>query len=467
VCDGAWCAKCYKQDALDKFPVLYASDLEDALMDPGEFAEDLDPTRFKQARNGDHLMCPFQCDDCCFENILGRGPTECNSDKTLQITIRRAILDSFWAREPSTVAKNLGEGVRFLRESRALGIEDPYPPRGPFAVDDDFGMRTAVAMLRRSLDPGRNAATIQHGTARKVRSHVSNFVHTTPQGVGPTLISTGDRTGFYTSNSPTNSMWFNRFNGGCHRRMGDIWIPDVSLTIDELLACQEVLEAEWCDGVGDADRMMELALTGTMLTCGFSAGLRGEEVPLMDIGAIRKYWEEARMHPRKPHIPIVLAGRFKQRTGVKLYFQPLCKVSKSGIQNCRWLKRALGLYAEQGITEGPMFRTKSKQGVMKRAKVSDLDTLFHDVLISVQHHKPDVIDPAIDVKDVFGIRRSVRRGVTARAGNVGIPDDVIKANNNWHKHIHSKGMVAGMTMIERYADAKASVEKLLKFSEGL
>jgi hypothetical protein len=30
--------------------------------------------RFKSGRNGDHLLCPFQCDLCHFRNIQGRDP---------------------------------------------------------------------------------------------------------------------------------------------------------------------------------------------------------------------------------------------------------------------------------------------------------------------------------------------------------------------------------------------------------
>jgi hypothetical protein len=62
-CNGAWHGACYKQDPKDPFMVLRAWDLEDSIMGPEELEED-DPDRFKCARNGDHLMCPFKCDLC-------------------------------------------------------------------------------------------------------------------------------------------------------------------------------------------------------------------------------------------------------------------------------------------------------------------------------------------------------------------------------------------------------------------
>jgi hypothetical protein len=48
--------------------VLQACDLEESLLGPEELEEE-DPNRFRTARDGDHLMCPFQCDDCHFYNI--------------------------------------------------------------------------------------------------------------------------------------------------------------------------------------------------------------------------------------------------------------------------------------------------------------------------------------------------------------------------------------------------------------
>ena len=59
-CRGAWCAQCYKQHDEDNFPVLLASDLNDLIAE--EELEVEEKERFKVARDGDHLMTPFQCD---------------------------------------------------------------------------------------------------------------------------------------------------------------------------------------------------------------------------------------------------------------------------------------------------------------------------------------------------------------------------------------------------------------------
>jgi hypothetical protein len=81
-CVEAWHAQCYQQHLKDDFPVLVATDLEEALVND-EAMEDEASMRFREARDGDHLMCPFQCDDCQFWNRFKRDPIKENVFDTL------------------------------------------------------------------------------------------------------------------------------------------------------------------------------------------------------------------------------------------------------------------------------------------------------------------------------------------------------------------------------------------------
>jgi hypothetical protein len=85
--------------------------------------------RFKVERNGDHLMCLFQCDLCHFRNIQERDPGFGNRiDILLLQCIRRASLDAFWSREPSTARAN-ALGARRLEEiGDTLGMRSVCPP---------------------------------------------------------------------------------------------------------------------------------------------------------------------------------------------------------------------------------------------------------------------------------------------------------------------------------------------------
>lgn len=136
-----------------------------------------------------------------------------------------------------------------------------------------------------------------------------------------------------------------------------------------------------------------MALTGAMLVSGFAGGLRGEELlPQIDVGFMIKHWSEGEDHPRhQKHVPLVLVGRFKNLVGEKLFFQPLAETTDSGIQIKAWLKRALGCYEKAKVFTGPMFRTVTKKGAIKKATIGDLDILFHDILRQVQTRFPAIL----------------------------------------------------------------------------
>lgn len=449
------------------FPRLLPADLEDGILTSEELEEDREEGRFDTARPGDHLMCPFQCDECQFQNVYGTCSDPLNQQDALALTcIRRANLDALWARESGTVVHNWREFKRFVHEAHVLGISDPYPKRGPWPVSDIQGMKVAMIFLQRSQCKGRNTATVQFNTVRKVRSHVANFYHTLPGGMGPSFI-TGDNTFSAQSFSPTNSLWFRRFMTGAHKRMGDVWRPDRPLTIHEALAAQSLLESDWERSNGDSVTRLSIALTAVIVVLGFGAALRGEELIRIEIGPIRRYWNEALSHPETPHVPLVLAGRFKQQVGERLFIQPMALESKSGLRFRIWLQRAIATWELRGITTGPMFQKQAEQGRRARVRMGDLDPLFHLVLRRVQTVRTDLLPSNLDIEEEYSVSRSIRRGATSQALNVKIPAEVIEANNRWKQRERARGLTPALSMLQRYADAKASIPLLVRFSRDL
>jgi hypothetical protein len=192
---------------------------EDRLMSGWKIKES-DRKRYSEARDGDDLLVPFECDYCVFIKITGRVEKGINdpADAYLMACIRRVILDAFWSRARSTVASN----TRLMREmillSASLGFDPPVESPGPLPGFDHCGYKVAILMAAKSTRAGRHSEShVQWDTIRKYRSAISNQ-------------SRASRISNFTSWSMTDykgtgydrlteescgSLWFHRFSTGC------------------------------------------------------------------------------------------------------------------------------------------------------------------------------------------------------------------------------------------------------------
>eukprot|EP00536_Pseudo-nitzschia_multiseries_P008911 jgi/Psemu1/21779/gm1.21779_g len=124
-------------DPGDQFPILLPCDLDNCLIDDNKRMSDEDTQRFKNPRDGDHLMTPFQC-----------------ASSKLPLT-------------PSGVRKGpqrqgTGEATRYFDYHAQLGTEvSCLPPQGPTPQEDSCDMKVACAMLLRSREPDRNTQCAQ------------------------------------------------------------------------------------------------------------------------------------------------------------------------------------------------------------------------------------------------------------------------------------------------------------------
>jgi hypothetical protein len=208
-----------------------------------------------------------------------------------------------------------------------------------------------------SLGKGQNANTLQYETVRKVRSFFLNYAQACVGGMGAPFTS-DDGSGGRVSNSPTNNLWFQRFTQGCHRRMGNLWLPNRAVSRHELIACFEILEERWelfeKDLIG---RDMVLS-TACILIAGYHGDLRGEEINRVYAGGMLYYWKEA-TEGKDVHIPLMLSGRFKKEVGEKYFCQPLAPVHDSGRNLIVWFQRKLTLLMQQSLCKGPMFKSST------------------------------------------------------------------------------------------------------------
>ena len=357
-----------------------------------------------------------------------------------------------------------------MRILKDLRIENPCPnnPRGPVPLKDTVGMAVAMISLQRSLDKGKNSTTIQWDTMRGIRSTLSNLVHTTPSGSEGSILSDGRRSTHITT-SPTNSLWLKRFMIGCHERMGDVKIQDVTVSIELLLALQTLLEQGWrLEGErspGFSKRKFETALLGAVLTLGFSSGLRGEELGHIRLSESRLCTELGLKHPTKAHVVLALQGRFKNTAVYRRHKIPLVLVTKSGIRNADWMIRLLDLYSVVGIEEGPLIRMDPRHD--QAASICEIDILWHKRLHMLQVVHPSLIPDLSETGATFSVRRSLRRGSTTQARNQKVPKDVVKLNNRWRSEDQAGNRVAQSEMIEVYTDVVAALGTLLQYSEAL
>lgn len=421
-----------------------------------------DRLRFQVARNGDHLLCPFQCDTCHFRNIQGRDAIA-NSveDFRLLRCIRRANLDAMWAREPGTVEKNLREARRGAYLAQSVGMKTPFPPMGPYPLADTFGMGAAVVMLLRSLDAGSHAATIQFATMRKMRSAFSNVFHASAVGYGGSMVMAKDTRKLMVTECPTFGDWYERFVRGCHKRMGDIVKPDRALSLPILAKMMMLVEFDWERSRG-RDRL-QYALEAAFYLIAFCGALRGEEVPMTDLGGVVRHWDAGEAPGVPVHVVVALLGRFKNEIGERYHLVPLAGQTRSGLEPRKWIGRVVGEYGGLGISHGPMFR--DGKGIPARAGM--MEAAFYARLETIQDECPDLIGIEVSVPEEYGVYRSFRRGATSEAVNRGVPPNVIEANNRWRRVEQAGTRQASMPMIDHYADIRLMLNHLLRFSSEL
>ena len=453
----AWHGNCYKLRTGDTYPIVKLDEIE-GIVDPEE------DDKFKTARNGDHLVCPFQCDLCHFRNIQSRDPRPVSrQDKNLMIAIRRANLDGFWGRSSSTIKSNKSNLKRFVAISQDdYGIKQPLPNMGPHELNGSWGMGLAVGLLRKSLDKGVHGPTVQFQTARRLRSAYSNLwgasLHALTLGV-----LAKDTTKIFVTSCPGYCLWFERFVRGMHSRMGDIRKPDAAISNLTMHAVMDRVEADFIDADSENERRY-LARCGLYFMAGYLGSLRGEEIPRILLKYFLELNEES-LGSRTRHCVLPLYGNFKNDGGISrcYLFRIVCQ-SKTGFNMEKWVRRAMEYESESKTA----FLFAFENG--KREYGQIYEPYFISKLKSVQREERGILPKKLDVEDAFGVSRSFRRGSVTAAGNA--PNDEcdemdIKRNNRWRTEDSAGTKNAGLDMLQLYTDTLHSVEADLKFSTCL
>ena len=409
-----------------------------------------------EGRNGDHLTAPFQCETCHFRNIMGRDPVHyCVEDIEILEFARRASLDAFWDRAAGTIENNFREVRHLEKHCSRLRMPSVVPPMGPYPLEDTVGMQSAICLLERTLRPGVHEEFVQWGTFRKSRSTITNVYQASLGGLQDS-IGSFEQKKLWISSVPTHTYWFSRFMGGLHKRVGECVKQDEPVTIDVLLKLERILETEWITVATPQDKK-RVAEMGVWFIVGFISGLRGEEMLLIERAGTAnslKFLEDG-------WFKIIISGATKgnRLSGAK-FGLPLVAVTKgSGLQPGKWTQRLCSLLADE---KGKRHRLFSR--VLSPTKLFEYQNDFYTYLELIQA-KTQCIDESCDVRNSYGILRSLRRGVTAHCRNMSVDDKLIKMFNRWRSSIKaSQGGGETLDIIERYTKLDAITPALLDYS---
>jgi hypothetical protein len=424
---------------------------------------DRDADRFMHGREGDQFMTTFQCDLCHFRNMFDRSPDPNGTDDLTLKFIRRANLDAMWSRAPGTIKNNRREVIGLYSRSKIFGLPQILPAMGPFPTRDIHGMSVAICVLLRTLDIGKNEATIQYSTAQKMKTAYANCWRASPKG-GEGAVVVRDMAKMFHTTCPTHGDWFERFNKGMHDRMGDCVKQDQSISIEQMHALMENYENRWAQAT---DRVDQRCVLFPALFCivAFCCGLRGEEVPMMSLTGTRMYSEQGFMHRTTPHVVVALYGRFKNEIGNKYHLMPLVLETATGLKPGLWIRRMIDWYAAEQvpIIGGWVFLDKDN----KRARPSYYEWDILSELEKIQEDHPDVIPQNINVYEDYGVSRSFRRGSNTHAVNQNVTTMDIERNNRWRSMENAGSRQARARMIHHYTDVLQLLKALLRYSAPL
>ena len=163
------------------------------------------------------------------------------------------------------------------------------------------------------------------------------------------------------------------------------------------------------------------------------------------------------------HFRVVLNGRTKQRrAGGSTVFLPCASVTRrSKIKAELWVKRHVDFLVEEGRTGCYLSGSHDPHAPTLDFMAED----FYVPLEEVQALRDSPIPADLDVRDAYGIWRSLRRGVTAHATNVGVGRDLINLMNRWSNELHRMGQ--GASMFDVYTEMDALVPTTVRYSLSL
>ena len=473
-CQKMWCGKCYTSEKSLHFHVASVENHptgESSVKEEQNDKERLQtawkskhqkPTDFHVARDGDHLMVPFECDLCIFRKLRKQNPDkESATDRLLLGCIRRANLDAFWSRTTNTVTQNMRKVRQSIAFSRSLGLDGAYNHFGPYGLEDQCGYEVAYTILLYSRHPGRNSNThTQFETIRKLRTAYTNYVRASTASNMEHLTLLDDKGRYQRLSRDTcGSLWFHRFMLGTQIRMGQIWKPNKGMSIELLLRMLRKSEGRIIAASSEEERHMWIVYV-TYCVVSYVLSLRGNEGFLLDLKSLNKHNER----DYGKYFVIGLLGKIKGEHNDREHCIPCSSKTTSGIDVKFTVFRLMEEKRKLGFTSGPAI--SNTKGVLYTS--SEIDDLLIEILEELFEEEPTLFPPVVDSKlslrDSYHCFRTFRRTSDSRAIEQNVSQLDIDVINRWDQVERSKGKKPSQPMRMHYAEFELLVEPFIRYT---
>ncbi len=97
--------------------------------------------------------------------------------------------------------------------------------------------------------------------------------------------------------------------------------------------------------------------------------------------------------------------------------------------------------------------------------LGDYEDMFYPMLEDIQSRRPDLISAKLNVREDFGLFRSIRRGGASHALNMNIRLSLVNAMNRWRGEMNSE--VPRVDMPGTYARLDTIRPTRLRYSHGM
>eukprot|EP00957_Ditylum_brightwellii_P071444 5431047-Ditylum_brightwellii.AAC.1 len=331
------------------------------------------------------------------------------------------------------------KGVRLLSD---LQLNPLYSPRGPWSLGDKVGFKVALQIVRSSLEPSRYLSNQTFDTIRCLRSTYANTFMSSATAQLSGLHFQGDRgSSYHLLSYATNLPLSDAFMTGLERRMSRDVQPRMGLDYQILHVILDNIDKDLTDNTLHREKKHFLLL-----------GL----LEHADQGRVEEH-EELR------YVVISLLGKFKGKQGKWWHLVLIADKAKSGYQPRLWTHQVIPLFKTEGVTSGPVMRYEDGKSISSPL----VEEEFHSQLTCVQSSHPHLIDPSVEVGEVFGISRFLRRESLTQATDEGVDKESQDIQNYWKTIESHQGSCARSRMRENYLEVRLLQKKHTVYSWAL